>query len=745
MDNSAKLRKKHVLSCARRALEAPVSHLLLWTALAVLAQLGPATAAEPPAPSAEARAVAAFQRGDEAARRGDEARARALWAAAGQFRPLAGLAAERLAASFEASAAIARALSAVPPDDPRAGAAAMALARTLRKAGDLRGARRAAQRAWRLAAEARTRCAARLEEARVALAAGKRSEAVRIARHVWWTRRRCRKAALRVLRDAHRAPGADARLLADLLALDRAQARRRARVLRRRARHFGGRAGKVLRELTRALTWTHLPSMRKAAHAHAVHAWRKARKLKGLRPWAAYAVAETLRRLDRHEEAVAWYERLAREAPSHPMTPRALLEASRLDLLEGHAPRARRRLEALCREWPRAPESARARWLLALDAIHRNEPGAARRALRALLAQWAPLAAPTGETWGERARYWLGRTAAASGETAAARAWWRDLVRTAPNGYYGVLAAAALGRLGKVARERPSAGWLCVEEEGDGGLDAARQRSPEPHDRLDAAWPAVWPGWTRAARALAAANRVRDARALIEPLAQRHLLDEDGWRLLLDTTPPASLAHTLRRFAVAVPRVWPAHRAAWHKVVPAPYLQLAAGVATVEHLPLALVLAVIYAESGGNPSARSPVGAVGLMQLMPATARAIAETAWGVRIRLRDLRLPEVNVRLGARILAGLRDRYAGNWAVALAAYATGAGRVDGWASRWAGTPTDVFVETMPFRTVRAYVKRVLSLWVRYALVYGPPARTGLPFELPPQVAEPARGPTARN
>ncbi|WP_198469639.1 lytic transglycosylase domain-containing protein [Acetomicrobium sp. S15 = DSM 107314] len=102
-----------------------------------------------------------------------------------------------------------------------------------------------------------------------------------------------------------------------------------------------------------------------------------------------------------------------------------------------------------------------------------------------------------------------------------------------------------------------------------------------------------------------------------------------------------------------------------------------------------LVRSVIVAESGGNPSAVSPKGALGLMQLMPATAS---------HLGVDDPFDPIQNLEGGIKYLAQLIDRYDGDVEKALAAYNAGPGAVD----RHGGIP--------PFRETQAYVKKVLSL-----------------------------------
>jgi soluble lytic murein transglycosylase len=135
-------------------------------------------------------------------------------------------------------------------------------------------------------------------------------------------------------------------------------------------------------------------------------------------------------------------------------------------------------------------------------------------------------------------------------------------------------------------------------------------------------------------------------------------------------------------------------------------------------LPPALVAAVIYAESGFDPRAKSSAGALGLMQLLPATAQGIADRTGGSRFRPRDLYDPELNVRYGSWYLSNLRTKYADHpqaLELALAAYNAGQGNVDRWVE---STPPGAVVR-IPFAETRAYIVKVKRLQDLYRRAYG--------------------------
>ena len=141
---------------------------------------------------------------------------------------------------------------------------------------------------------------------------------------------------------------------------------------------------------------------------------------------------------------------------------------------------------------------------------------------------------------------------------------------------------------------------------------------------------------------------------------------------------------------------------------PLEYEQIVRGHAKDRDLDPALLAAVVYVESRFDPNARSEAGALGLMQLLPETAKGIALRTGGDRFVVADLRDPEINVRYGSWYLAHLERLY-GDTRLALAAYHAGQGNVDAWLRGGGG---------IAFPETRDYVDEVRRLRDVYARAY---------------------------
>lgn len=183
--------------------------------------------------------------------------------------------------------------------------------------------------------------------------------------------------------------------------------------------------------------------------------------------------------------------------------------------------------------------------------------------------------------------------------------------------------------------------------------------------------------------------------------------DREG-RILMDTRPPGfmegrglTLQHVVR--GVAKPLLTSRQ---FQKVVRSPeLLALVERICAQEGVDPWLAKAVIQAESAFNFNARSHAGAMGLMQLMPATAR---------RFGVTDPFHPEQNITGGVKYLRWLDDHFRGDKTKVVAAYNAGEGAV----KRYGGVP--------PFAETRAYVPKVLGLWQGKSVVPRADAKGGM-------------------
>jgi soluble lytic murein transglycosylase len=131
-------------------------------------------------------------------------------------------------------------------------------------------------------------------------------------------------------------------------------------------------------------------------------------------------------------------------------------------------------------------------------------------------------------------------------------------------------------------------------------------------------------------------------------------------------------------------------------------------------LPFAMVYGIIRQESVFKASAVSPAGAIGLMQIMPRTGRLLARQAGDQWRSIKSLYDPKKNVRYGTLYLKNLLERFGGNMTLAVAGYNAGPRMVSKWLPNHNKIAADLWIDTIPFRETRRYVRYVLG----YTMVY---------------------------
>lgn len=156
----------------------------------------------------------------------------------------------------------------------------------------------------------------------------------------------------------------------------------------------------------------------------------------------------------------------------------------------------------------------------------------------------------------------------------------------------------------------------------------------------------------------------------------------------------------------------------WDCIFPRPYAGTVAIGEETNQLPPGLAYAIMRQESAFKPRVRSPVGAVGLMQLMPRTAeKAAEETSTDYDAEL--LISPPYNIRLGTYYLGKVLQTFDGNPALAAAAYNAGPGAVRRWVEGSETLPLDLWIARIPYDETRGYVRRVIANWARYRYLEG--------------------------
>jgi soluble lytic murein transglycosylase len=144
-----------------------------------------------------------------------------------------------------------------------------------------------------------------------------------------------------------------------------------------------------------------------------------------------------------------------------------------------------------------------------------------------------------------------------------------------------------------------------------------------------------------------------------------------------------------------------------------------------------LVWAVMRRESKFRADAHSTANARGLMQVIPSTGASIAKELALRRPAPNELFIPELNLRLGVWYLTRLVKRF-GHPALIAAAYNAGPLVVAQWLEKYPGAPLDLFIEQMPYKETRNYVRQVVADYFIYHQLYGDPAQTPrLSLEIP--------------
>lgn len=411
----------------------------------------------------------------------------------------------------------------------------------------------------------------------------------------------------------------------------------------------------------------------------------------------AFQAARSLSRADHDDEAIERFARVVRTWPKTPWAEKSSFYGPRLHYLHGRWSKAVTGLDAYVKQYPRGSERREALRARGVARFMLKEYTIARKLFEELASDESDAVAAG------RAMTLSALAALRDGDRTHALARWTEVATTRP------LTWPAL-----VARARLEAEKAPVPPAIEPGAPAATRSAPlaiklpPPADLLlriglDADAEAAMRD--RESQITAGATG-RTAEALCEAYGQ---LGRARRRYQVAQQVPAS---SLAKAPTSQTR-W-----AWDCAFPRPYDAFVRQQETAQTLPPGLVHGVMRLESGFDPDAVSPARAVGLLQLMPDTAAAVARDT-GIPHQESLLTSPARNVALGARYLREVIDKFHGHVPLALAGYNGGPHNVQRWAKRLKDTPLEVFVETIPYLESRAYLGKVMGNFARYAFMHG--------------------------
>ncbi|MBC8122879.1 MAG: transglycosylase SLT domain-containing protein [Gemmatimonadaceae bacterium] len=342
--------------------------------------------------------------------------------------------------------------------------------------------------------------------------------------------------------------------------------------------------------------------------------------------------------------------------------------------------------QQLVEQFPENLKAPNAAWELASMAARRQDWSAAEH-----YAEWLIKHHPD-DPFAPKAGFWLGKWAERNGNSRVAAGHFRRVLANYPRSYYAWRSAVHLG--------------LAVGDFDSRTLPFEVEWSrPQP----------VLPYASATVRELFEAGEIREARNQWQAETYRQTLGPLG--SLTDAILRARNGEYQRSINQAVRSlVDTPDSQAWEQAYPLFFEASLRRWSDVRGLNPLLVAALIRQESRFEPAIRSRSGAVGLMQVMPATGRWIAAQESGTS----DLSKPGDNLRLGTWYLDYTHRKWNGSSLLAIASYNAGPGNVSRWVREIPTSDPETFIERIPFRETRFYVVNVYENYWNYLRLYSP-------------------------
>jgi soluble lytic murein transglycosylase len=401
-------------------------------------------------------------------------------------------------------------------------------------------------------------------------------------------------------------------------------------------------------------------------------------------------------------------DELRHAAPTSPWLEQSLLSAANLHLVHHEYDQALDAFREAQQRFPTGPRASYVHWKAAWLTLRSGRNDDAKKAFEEQIALY-PSGAET-----PAALYWRARLAEEDNQPIMARAFYQKLSDRYRNFYYAELARRRLKTLPATADTTTQYALLDRVPPLDSNVKITD--SEPPSDELH----------VQKAELLGNGGLVDFA---VRELQAATATDGGSWgpaetaQLYLETGHYNQAIEFMKHsapnyFALDIPDM---PRKYWEALFPKAYWSDLKRSSAVNGLDPYLVASLIRQESEFNPNAVSRANAVGLMQLLPKTGKAVAKEVKMKRYNASQLYTPAVNLQLGTRYFKGMVDKFGGSFEYALAAYNAGSERVDEWLSQGKYRDPQEFVESIPFTETREYVQAIMRNASVYKQLYGTP------------------------
>ena len=419
---------------------------------------------------------------------------------------------------------------------------------------------------------------------------------------------------------------------------------------------------------------------------------------------AFYKAGKSYMSADMFDASIEMFAAVEKRFSTHSFADDARLHGARAFLAKGEEDTFLKMISTLPDDYPTGDMRAEALWVGAKRALDENHLNRAKDILQKYFDLF-----PVEKGWytAGRAAYWYGRVLEQLGEVDGAVRQYEHTITTTPFTFYMVLAYSRLSAINEL-----QAKMLAAQ------LTPKSGREPRtiPHRFLESGPFAEGVELIRLGLTTRGTKQIKAA-------------------LKKSETPPAvhRAAATLFRhvgsfndskeITVALDNGWqnryPAGEDydAWTLAYPKAYNEDVSFASAESGVDSALILAIMREESSFNATIESWANAMGLMQLILPTARAMGKEL-GIKVNRKSLKNPRTNIRLGATYLKNLGDSFDNHPALMIPGYNAGGGAVSRWLRENKDMALDLWVESISYSQTRGYTKRVLATYATYRFLY---------------------------